>query len=167
MYNKGDYIVYTNNGVCIIDDLRFEQFGKLERQEFYVLKLLYENGAVVYVPVARENEERRMRAPLTRQEALAMIEDMPNIDSAWIYDDKTRVGRFHQILENGDPKELISIIKALCIRGGELSEMGRKLRSGDEAVMKKAESNLYGELAFALGMEPDEILPYITASLEK
>lgn len=156
MFQKGDCVVYKNNGVCVIDDIRYEQFGKLERQEFYVLHLFYDNGAVVYVPISKEQEEQKMRAPITKEQAELAISQIPDISDEWTHDDKLRAGKFHGILENGNVEELLRVIKSIYKRSGELTEMGRKLRSSDEIILKKAQTNLYGELAYALDITPDE-----------
>ena len=165
MYKAGSSVVYKNNGVCVVEDIRREKFGNLERQDYYVLKLLYENGSVVYVPVEKEEAENRMRDPISADEAKKLLENIPSVEPEWVYDDKLRSVRFRDALEAGDPAELVGIIKSLYKKSGELSELGRKLRASDEIVMKKAESNLCGEIAFALGITPSEAMKLITEKI--
>ncbi len=165
MFKAGSCVVYKNNGVCIIEDIRREKFGNLEKQDYYALKLMYESGSVVYVPVEKEESENRMRVPITAQEAKKLIEQIPSVEPDWVYDDKLRSVRFRDALESGNPEELVGIIKSLYIKSGELSELGRKLRVSDELIMKKAESNLCGEIAYALGITPAEAMNMLTSAI--
>lgn len=163
MYPAGSYVVYKNNGVCLIDAVRPEKFGNFEKQNYYVLKLIYENNAVVYIPVALEEAEKRMRSPITKKEAQSVINGIWETETAWINDDKIRGDRFREILDKGDVRELCGIVKVLHERYGELTELGRKLRAADETVMKKAMTNLCGELAYALGADIEQIKESILA----
>ena len=161
MYKAGDYIVYKNNGVCLIEGVRKEKFGSCEKKDYYVLKLLYTEGAVVYVPVDKEETEKRMRAPISKSEADEIIKSYPSIEESWISDDKLRVSKFKDILERGIPTELVWMLKSIEKRASELAEIGKRIRASDEAMLRKAETNLYGEIAFALNLNPSEVVKII------
>ncbi len=157
MYKAGDHVVYKNNGVCVIEDIRKEKFGSCDKQDYYVLKLLYTDDARIYVPVAREENECRMRSPISNETAQKVIEEYKSFAEFWVYDDKLRAAKFRDILDGADTKELALLVKSLAKKSAELSDLGKRLRVSDDAVFRKAELNFYGELAFALSKSLSEI----------
>lgn len=157
MYKVGDHVVYKNNGVCVIEDIRKEKFGSCDKQDYYVLKLLYTDDARIYVPLEREEGECKMRMPVSEETARSVIEEYKNLSEFWVYDDKLRAAKFKDILDCADLMELALLVKSLIKRSAELSSSGKRLRVSDDAVFRKAESNLCGELAFVLSKTPLEI----------
>lgn len=150
MFKVGSYVVYKSNGLCIIDDVRKEKFGNLTRQDYYVLKLLSENGSVLYVPVEKEENEKSMRTPIAKEDAKKLVAVISELRENWISDDKMRAARYKDILERADVKKLAGLVNTLKEKSEELCVIGRRLRSIDEMIMKKAETNLRLELDYAL-----------------
>lgn len=150
MFKVGSYVVYKSNGLCIIDDVRKEKFGNLTRQDYYVLKLLSENGSVIYVPVEKEENEKSMRPPISKEDAKKLVAVISDLRENWISDDKMRAARYKDILERADVKKLAGLVNTLKEKSEELCVIGRRLRSIDEMIMKKAETNLRLELDYAL-----------------
>lgn len=157
MYKAGDRVVYKNNGICVIEDIRKEKFGTQEKQDYYVLKLLYTEDARIYVPVEREEKEGKMRAPITKEIAREVIEGYKSADEYWIFDDKLRAARFKDVLDAAEPMELARLVKSLEKKSSELLGAGKRLRVSDDAVFKKAEANLYGELAAAFDVSVSDV----------
>ncbi len=150
MYKAGDHVVYKNNGICVIEDIRKEKFGPQEKQDYYVLKLLYTEDALIYVPVEKEEKEGRMREPVSKQRAEEIIEEYKNAVEFWVYDDKLRASKFRDVLDGADMTELALLVKSLSKKSAELLGAGKRLRVSDDAVLRKAEANFFGELAYAL-----------------
>ncbi len=157
MYKAGDHVVYKNNGICVIEDIRKEKFGSCEKQDYYVLKLLYTDDARIYVPALKEENERMMRMPVAKEKAEDVIKEYKNITEFWIYDDKLRISKFKEILDGAELSELALLVKSLIKRSVDLANTGKRLRVSDDAVFRKAQANLYGELAYVLGMTPADI----------
>ena len=67
----------------------------------------------------------------------------------------------------GDRRQLIALIKSVYRHRRELQETGKHLRVSDAALMKEAETLLYGEFALVLNIPPDEVLPLICRQLEE
>jgi CarD family transcriptional regulator len=141
MYKAGDHVVYKNNGICVIEDVRKEKFVAQDKQDYYVLKLLYTEDARIYVPVLREESEHKMRAPITKQEAEGVVKEYKNAEEFWVYDDKLRTAKFRDILDGADPMALARLLKSLTKKSTELLNVGKRLRVSDESVLKKAEAN--------------------------
>lgn len=157
MYKAGDHVVYKNNGICVIEDIRKEKFGSCEKQDYYVLKLLYTDDARIYVPALKEENERMMRMPVAKEKAEDVIKEYKNITEFWIYDDKLRISKFKEILDGAEPSELALLVKSLIKRSVDLANTGKRLRVSDDAVFRKAQANLYGELAYVLDITPADI----------
>ncbi len=157
MHKVGDYVVYKNNGICVIEDIRKEKFGFQEKQDYYVLKLLYIDDARIYIPLQKEETEQKMRPPVSKQTAENIIAEYANAVEFWIYDDKLRAAKFRDILDGADLEKLAVLVKSLSKKNAELVSAGKRLRVSDDSVYRKAESNFCGELAYVLSKSPSEI----------
>ena len=68
-YEKGDYVQYGVNGVCLIEDVRRDSLTKKSAGEYYVLKPVGERSSTILVPTDSETLVGRM-APLPGREEL-------------------------------------------------------------------------------------------------
>ncbi len=167
MFEVGDYIVYGTNGVC-----KVEAKGPMEgiqgitkNRIYYTLLPIYSQGSKVYTPI--DNEKVTMRPIISRDEALELIENINEIDSLWVADEKRREEVYREALKSGSCKELIKIIKTLYLRTQSRLLEGKKVTAVDEKYLHIAEEQLYGELAIPLNMEKDQIEAYIINSANK
>ena len=89
MFEIGDYVAHYKEGVCEVTAI-----GKLDiscsdkKKKYYTLKPLYDVGGTLYTPV--DNEKKQIRKIVTEEDAHALIEDMPNVDTLWVPDEKRR-----------------------------------------------------------------------------
>ena len=74
MYSVNEKIHYGGSGVCVIQEIATMRFGRT-REKYYVLKPVYQNSSVIYVPVENEALVSKMRPVLSREEALAFRPD--------------------------------------------------------------------------------------------
>ena len=102
---------------------------------------------------------------MTKADALALIDSIPEIEAVWIANDKLREQAYKEALQSCEPHALISIIKNLYLRRMQRIEQGKKSTSTDERYFKLAEEALYRELAFALEKEKGEMRQFITDAL--
>ena len=72
----------------------------------------------------------------------------------------------HIFLLSGNHRELAAMIKGIFEVGQVRKGKGNRLAVRDEENMKRAQKLLYGELAAALGMHPDQMPAYIGKRLE-
>ena len=158
MFKKGDFVVNTNNGLCEIKDVVTMNMSGTDK-EYYLLVPINEQTAKVYVPV--DLSTQRIRLAMNKDEALSLIESIPDIHETYIENEKERERTYKEALNSRDPKRLVCIIKTLYLRRQKRLDAGKKNTAVDDRYFKLAENHLYNELAFALEIDKSEILDLI------
>ena len=165
MYQIGDYVVKTGNGVCHIEDIRHLNMSDVDKNRLYYLLVPVEDkGAKLYVPV--DHEKSGIRRVMSRQEAWEIINKIPEIEEVTIENDKLREQSYKEAIQSGRPEELVRIIKHTYLRRQKRTALGKKTTATDERYFKLAEEKLYAELAFALGKDKNEMRQFITDTIE-
>ncbi len=162
MFEKNNFVISTNNGICKIEDIVTMNMSGTTK-EYYLLVPVSEPSAKVYLPV--DVAEQRIRLVMTKNEALNIIEEISSIECTWIENEKEREKTYKEALASREPKRLIGIIKTLYLRKKERTDAGKKNTAVDERYFKLAENQLHSELAFALGEEKSNINTIITSHL--
>lgn len=153
MFNVGDAVIYGNTGVCIIDDIRLEDFlGKKEM--YYILKPVYSKGSTIFCPV--DNVKVTMRSASTRDELTMALTDKNEPDDKWIDNDHERRDYFMSVLKKCDLREMAGIVRTLCRKKKEKADSGKKFHASDEKILADAEKILFGEFSYVLGVDYDE-----------
>lgn len=167
MFSVNDTVIYGTNGVCTIRDITTRAFGK-EKRQYYVLTPFNEASSVIYVPTANEALLSKMRRVLSVNEIYDLIDNIKTTPCEdWITDETARRTAFKSILQSGDRRRLILMIKTIYFHGKEQKEKGRKLHHTDELMMKDAEALLYNEFAYVLHLPKDGVLPFLIERIEK
>ena len=94
---------------------------------------------------------------MNTDDAWRLIKEIKAVDEALIKNEKEREKLYKEAINSRDPKQLISIMKALYVRRQKRLEEGKKTTAVDDRYFKLAEKQLYSELAFALGVEKSEL----------
>lgn len=165
MYQPGDLIIYSCEGVCRVECVGpLDLSGANRDKAYYTIQPLYREGKI-FVPV---DTGVFMRPIITRQEADALIRRIPDIEGEVYENRNLRMLNEHYqaLLQSHDCEDMLQLIKAVYIKQKENLAMGKKPGLVDERYMKRAEDILYGELAVALGIPKDSVLDYITNILE-
>lgn len=165
MYQPGDRIIYSSEGVCCV-----EQIGPLDLSEankdklYYTIQPLYRSGKI-FVPV---DTKVFMRPIISRQEADDLIRRIPDIEGEVYENRNLRMLNEHyqSLLQSHDCEDMLQLIKAVYTKQKENIAMGKKPGLVDERYMKRAEDILYGELAVALDIPRESVLDYITKTIE-
>lgn len=163
MFEKGCYVVNANNGICVISEIATMNMTGVEK-EYYVLVPVAEKSAKVFLPV--DIAEQRIRLAMSKDEAWKLIKEMKVVDEALVENEKERERIYKEAINSRDPKRLISIMKTLYIRRKQRLEEGKKITALDDRYFKLAESQLYNELAFALGIKKSEVNQIIEENIE-
>ncbi len=166
MYEVDTNVIYGANGVCTIVDIRKEKFRGTERA-YYVMKPMSDKESTIFVPLDNESSIAKIKPLLSATEVHALIQSMPGEEILWEDNDKARREQYAAILEKGDRKELIQLVKSIYSQQASREESGKRLWAIDENAMNRAEKMLYEEFAVALGIEPEQVLPYIMRELER
>lgn len=166
MFSKGSYITYGTYGACKISDIRKEDFSGCGQQEYYILQPVSTNdGSKLFVPTDNELLTGKMRHMPSAQEIHSLIESIPEDNTAWIDNSSERKERFKEVMENGDHRELIAMIKCIHDKKSERIACGKKLWISDENTLAQAEKILYNEFALVLDIRPEDVLPFINEEL--
>ena len=163
MFEKGNFVVNTNNGICEISDTVIMNMNGKDR-EYYVLIPIEEKTAKVFVPV--DIAEKRIRSVMGKDDAWKLIKEIKSIDEILIENEKERERIYKETIGSRDPKCLVSIIKTSYIRRNKRLKDGKKSTAVDERYFKLAENHLHSELAFALGVEKSEVNQIIEKNIE-
>ena len=166
MFAVNDYIVYGNHGVCKVENIGTVSLAMVDKNKvYYTLRPVYKSEAVVYAPV--ENPKSVIRPVLTREDADKLIEEIPSLESVWIGNEKEREMQYKAALRSCDCRELIRIIKTLYYRKMDRIKDGKKVTVVDERYFRQAEEQLYGELAFAMDMERNQVGEYLNTRISE
>ena len=164
MYSTGQAVVYASYGVCVISAIEKHDFSG-EDIEYYVLRPINDHKNTFYVPTSNSTLVNKMRPVFSHEEAEKLIKVMPDENSIWIDDEAARKEAYSSIIDSGDRLELVKLIKTLYIHKQKLAEQHKQLHSNDERFLNNAENMLFDELAYALGIPREEVIPYIEAHI--
>lgn len=154
MFEKGNFVINATNGICEITDIvDMEVAGA--KKEYYLLIPVEEKNAKVYIVV--NGAEHKIRLVMTKDKAMELIKEIPNIQEAWVENEKERERLYKDAIASRDPKRLVAIIKTLYNRRKERTDAGKKSTAVDERYFKLVQNQLHAELAFALGKEKNQI----------
>lgn len=164
MFEKGEYVVCGNKGVCLVEDITTLNISGVDRErKYYILKPVYVAGSTVYVPVDAAKES--MRRILNSREAKELIQVIPDIPLINISNDKLLEQEYRGCIRSNDCQEWVRIIKTIYLRRQKRIEAGRKVTAVDAKYFRLAEDNLYGELAISLNMPREEVEHYIAEEI--
>ncbi len=165
MFKMGDTVVYSTQGVCVVREIVTKQLGKASA-EYYLLTPVYQENTTIFVPVDNEKLTCKMRSVLTRAQAQKLILAMREVDTIWIPEDIARRKQYTEILSSGERIKIAALIKTLYLEQRRRKEAGKKLHIADEQLLKKAQALLHTELALALQIEPEQVVPFIKEQIK-
>lgn len=166
MLEKNSYVMYGDNGVCLVADRRKEKFGGQWR-EYYILKPVNNEESTLYVPTDNEKLLSKMRDVLSYDQIMEIIHSLPKDNLAWIEDNKEREAMYNEVFDSGDRRELLLLVKSLYQHKQQRKAEGKKLWTIDENAMKHAEKLVYEEFATVLKIKPEEVVPFIEEELDR
>lgn len=166
MFQVNDVVIYGHHGVCEITEVGTLKMPMADQEKlYYTLRPVYHRDSAVYAPV--EKRKIIMRPVITKEAAEELIQQIPQIETVWIVNEKAREVQFKEALQTCDCEELVKIIKTLYLRKQQRLESGKKVTVVDEKYFRQAEEKLYEELAYVLGMEKNKVGQYISSHMEE
>ena len=104
-----------------------------------------------------------MRPVMTRDAALALIQSLPSLPLCKPEMPGLRAAKdhYHRLVQRCECSEMAELIHTICRRRAWAVRHGKKVSQMDERYLKRAEEQLYGEMAAALDMAREEIVPFI------
>lgn len=164
MFKVGDNIIHGGSGACRVECIGTLNTG-MKGRTYYTLVPYYVKGSSVYTPV--DGDKVVMRPVMTKEEVMELINDIKNIDTLWVKDEKKREETYKNAIRSCDARELVKIIKTIYLRKKERIAEGKKMTYSDEKYYRIAEDNLYGEVAVALSMTKEEAKEFVEKKVEE
>lgn len=164
MYQVGDLIVYGGSGVCRVAGIGSPAQSGCDRgRRYYTLSPLY-GTEVIYTPV---DTKVPMRPILSREEAEQLIRSLPDIGQLTLQSGNLQLvaRQYQDAFRPGDCVSLVRLMKTAYSKNTSARKCGKKPGQLEEKYRRRAESLLYGELAAALDIAPDEVPQYIHRAL--
>lgn len=160
MYKIGDVFVYGANGACEITDIKEEKFSR-ETRIYYILSPFFDARETIFVPVDNEILTGKMKKVLSRDEIMEMIRSIPHCENIWNDNANMRREEYRKIINTGDRKDLLKLLKTLHEQKLKLEETGKNLSVSDEKYYRKAQNIIHSEIAMVLELEMKEVEPFI------
>ena len=156
MIRTGDDVVSSSNGSFKITDVvEMDLSNTHVMKSYFLLEPITGNHAKVYIPL--ETAERRVRKAMEKKDAIRMIQEIENVDTLVIEDEKVRERKYKEVIQSNDPVGEVSLLKHLYDRRQERFAQGKKTTAVDDKDFKVAAHNLHAELAYALDCKEEEI----------
>jgi len=161
-FEKGKYVVYGTNGICLIEDIKLMKFAyDSDKSTYYILKPVSSDASTVYVPEKNEELMAKLRPIMTKDDIHSLLLGMKGKEIQWENDRRYRTESFHEILSQGVTQNLLLMIRCIYMRKKELMPLGKKLPMTDENTLKTAEKLVEEEFAYALSIEKNQVNEYI------
>ena len=162
MFNTGDYVVHKNDGLCKITEISTLNIPDCDNEkQYYFLTPIDSPNSRIYVAVG--SGDSSLRAPISEDEALELIDSFPSLDTLSVENEKQRQNAYSAALIQNDCEQLLRLIKTTSIRKAERVSKGRSATSVDEHFLKSARKALYSELSYVLGIQEDSMPDFIQA----
>lgn len=160
MFSVNDYVLYGSEGVCKVDSIGTPAISGLDDQkQYYTLLPVYKSGKI-YTPV---DSSILMRSVITKQAAQKLVDKIPHINAELDVpkDAKLAMSFYKNLIRTYECENLIMIIKHVFEKQRAFIELRKNIPAVDLKYMKIAQDMLYGELGFALELDPKEVKSYI------
>jgi CarD family transcriptional regulator len=156
MLKVGECVIYSNHGLCRVQDILVPSF--LERgkeKEYYQMISAVDAGSILYVPV--DGADMKIREVIGADDAEDLIDDIEYQAVLELPEGKKAEPAILEVIKRNVAEEMMSLVKTLRRVKAVREAEGKKFASLNEKYLGIAEKLLYTELAFALKSEKDDI----------
>lgn len=165
MFQVGEAVTYGTSGACRILAEETKTIGG-KPMTCLILKPVYDNSLTICVPTGSEAARAKMHPLMTKDEAYALIREIPEEADAYDVNPGNRREFYNEVLRSGDRRRLIRMIKSIYRYKQDRMATGKRLASFDEAAMREAETMLYTEIALIMGIQPGDVVPFIRQQID-
>ena len=155
MFKVGDTVLYSNCGVCKIQEISQKTFGESSK-DYYVLVPVFSTQSTVFVPTENKNLVDKMRKVLPPEEIKQKL-SCDDFAIEWIDNDRLRNEEFKKLVSCGKFEQTLSLARCICFHSQEISESGKKLHKSDEMVYKDAIKVLFEEMSLYANLEKEDV----------
>lgn len=154
MFQINDYVLTVGEGICRITDITTMEVSGTEK-EYFVLTSVKDAKATSFIP--KETAEKLMRHLMNPEEAMAVVEDIPNVEPIKVSSERFRYETYRSAFKTRNPKDLVSLMKHIQNRKKLRELKGKILSFTDETTFTQAFDLLSCELSYSLGEEQNEV----------
>ncbi len=155
MLSRGDAVVYKCRGLYKVEDVGTLDFSFVDNgKQYYTLQSVENAGDRAYIPT---EDETNIRRPVSREEALAIIDRIPQIEVLQVKNEKFREQEYKDCISDFCPENWVKVLKTTYKR----TKSRGSITSLDRKYQMLLEHALYSELSFALGIPAGEIQDFI------
>jgi len=165
MFALGDKIVYGSEGVYTVSEYTRSPFDNKDERVFYLLRPLHGSASNMIVTPA-EGGSTVMREIMTHDEALALIERIPEIEEVTVEKERLRRDVYREVLRLATADNFVSLIKTVRARREVFMAQKRRLSEADTDFESRAKHCLFGELSVVLDITVDEAERLILEKLD-
>lgn len=168
MHSIGDKVMYGAAGVMTIVDIREEAIGDVPRSYFVLRPTLARTDSFTFVPVDNERLVSSMRPLMTRDEVLSLIDSFDKVEPLrWIPENRARQDYFKRIMESGDRREMVAMIRAINDNAVRREAEGKKNFLSDENARIKAEKLLCSEFSVVLELPEEKVFELVKSRIKE
>lgn len=160
MFKVGEYIIYKRD-LCKIKGI---EPSPRTGEDYYNLCPIQDESLSIKVPA--NNKFNNLRYPLSASEAENLIKKIPSIEPIKT-NEKLLENAYRELMKTNQHEDLIKIIKTTYLRNEARMNQGKKVGDKDQTFFRQAETYLYNELGYSLGMSYEECKNYIIKKLEE
>lgn len=161
MLSRGDAVVYKCRGLYKVEDIGTLDFSFVDNsKQYYTLQSVEDAGDKAYVPA---EDEKNIRRPVSRDEALALIRCMPDIEALHVRNEKFREQEYKDCIADYCPESWVKVLKTTYKR----TKSRGSITSLDRKYQMLLEHALYSEFAFALGIPTGEMQKFIAEHVDE
>ena len=157
MFSPGQLVVYGGEGVCRVEQIGPVNIRGVDKEKiYYTLQPLYREGQV-FTPV---DTRVMIRPVISRDEAVKLMDalaDVPAEEPAAAGNARMLKEYYHEVVTSYDCIRQAGLIRMIAARRHRALCSGKKPSQMDERYLKRAQEQLYGELAAALKTERSRI----------
>ena len=155
MLDRGDAVVYKCRGLYKVEDVGTLDFSFVDNgKQYYTLQSVENAGDRAYIPT---EDETNIRRPVSREEALAIIDRIPQIEVLQVKNEKFREQEYKDCISDFCPENWVKVLKTTYKR----TKSRGSITSLDRKYQMLLEHALYSELSFALGIPAGEMQDFI------
>ena len=160
MFAPGDYVIYSVEGVCRVEEAGNLNVPGLDRGRAYYRLTPYYHGGVIYTPV---DGKATIRPVISKPALQALLPELPSLPELTDVptDIKLLAGFYRSILAEHDCRRLLQLCKTIYRRQAALAARRKAVSSTELRSWKAAEEMLHQEFGFVLGMKPAEVKHYL------
>lgn len=157
MYSVGDYVVYGDSDICKVTEIGVPELHRKTHtdRQFYFLETQFYRG-MIYAPV---DTQVSMRPVISREEALKLIDRMPEIqiDVSTLSDKKRLAEHYDALMAPHTSESLARTAKTIYEKYHSAGAKAKLPNSTEAMYYKKANELLLQELSLALEEEISEV----------